>query len=221
MTPNRYPGLRIAIGCGSQGLDKRRLVTIFDTESTTLSTISSELGPQTPQNLRDTPHEIVHPPGSGIVLLGILKSVERELLTRELVGDPRQEATPLWFIAETERNVFLWRSGKSLDDRSQFIFWVDIRALLIKRRAQLQRSRGFNPFIHSMLGAGNHNELAAQVERQYIDRVEEMIDSIFTHAETLSHASESIRLELSPDSACRKAIKLPFDLRQTGPRDDE
>ena len=171
--------------------------------------------------MRDTPHKIVQPSGSGVVLLGILKSVERELLFREFVGNPQQEATPLWFIAETERNVFLWRSGKSLDDRSQFVFWVDIRALIAKRRSQLHRSKGFNPFIHSMLGAGNNDEQGAQIEKQYLDRIEDMIDTIFVHAETLSHASESVRIELAPGSADRAAVTLPFDLRQARPRDDE
>jgi len=167
--------------------------------------------------MRNTTHKIVPKHGTGIVLLGILKSVEQELLTREFVGDARLEATPLWFIAETERNVFLWRSGKSLDDRSRFIFWVDIRALIVKRRLQLQRSSGFNPFINSTTGGGANDEQGTQFERQYLDHVEEMIDTIFSHAETLSHASESIRLELSPDSASRVAVTLPFDLRRKEP----
>ncbi len=186
-----------------------------------MDTFSSETEPQTPQNVRDEAHKIVPKQGSGVVLLGILRSVEQELLTREFVGDPRQEATPLWFIAETERNVFLWRSGKSLDDRSRFIFWVDIRALIVKRRLQLQRSSGFNPFINSMIGAGTHDEQGTQIEKQYLDHVEEMIDIIFRHAETLSHASESIRLELSPDSASRVAVTLPFDLRRKEPDAEE
>lgn len=186
-----------------------------------MDTFSSETEPQTPQNVRDEAHKIVPKQGSGVVLLGILKSVEQELLTRELVGDPGQEATPLWFIAETERNVFLWRSGKGLDDRSRFVFWVDIRALIAKRHSQLQRSGGFNPFIHSMIGAGSHDGHGTQVEKQYLDRVEEMIDTIFIHAETLSRASESVRLELSPDSASRVAVTLPFDLRRKEPDAEE
>ncbi len=172
--------------------------------------------------MRDTAHKIVHSPGSGVILLGILKSVEQELLMREFVGDPEQQATPLWFIAETERNVFLWRSGKSLDERSEFIFWVDIPALICKRRAQLERNRGFNPFIQSKIGPQSHDEQATQTEKLYLERIEDMISTIFVHAEALSHASESIRLELVPNSSRRAAVTLPATPPQAGlPRSKE
>ena len=152
----------------------------------------------------------MHVPGSGAVLLGILKSVEQELRLRELVGDPSQEATPLWFIAETERNVYLWRSGKSIDDCGLYTFWIDIKALIEKRRQQLRRSRGFNPFIHATTTSGPHNPQGVEAEQHYLDCLEELASSIFKHAEALSHASESIRLELSPCSVQRTIVTLPM-----------
>lgn len=208
-----FLGLEIAIGSQSQGLDKRTLVTLYDTESTTLSTISTESEPLTTQNMRGKSCKNVQSPGAGVILLGILKSVEQELRTRELVGDPAQEATPLWFIAETERNVYLWRNGKSIDDRAQFTFWVDINALIAKRREQLRRNRGFNPFINSMANSGGDESRGIQVEHQYLDCLEDLSGCIFKHAETLSHASEGIRLELSPSTAPRTTVTLPIPPR--------
>lgn len=212
-----FPGLEIAIGIRSLGLDKRTLVILSDTESTTLTTISTESEPLTTQNVRGSSCKNVHSPGAGVILLGILKSVEQELRTRELVGDPAQEATPLWFIAETERNVYLWRNGKSIDDRAQYTFWVDINALIAKRREHLRRNRGFNPFINSMAPPGADESHAIQAEHQYLDCLEDISGSIFKHAEALSHASESVRLELSPSSASRSTVTLPIPPRGQAP----
>jgi hypothetical protein len=152
----------------------------------------------------------VQSPGSGVILLGILKSVEQELRCRQLIGDPAQDATPLWFIAETERNVYLWRNGMSIDERAQFTFWIDIKALIAKRREQLRRSRGFNPFINSTTTLGTHESHGVQGEHQYLDCLEELASSIFKHAEALSHASESVRVELCPSSALRAHVTLPI-----------
>lgn len=175
-----------------------------------MSTISIESETLTTQNVRSAPHKNVHPSGSGIILLGILKSVEQELRTRELVGDPAQEATPLWFIAETERNVYLWRNGRSIDDRAEYTFWVNIPALIAKRREQLRRSKGFNPFITSMTNLGGNESQGVYAEHHYLDSLEDLAGSIFKHAEALSHASESVRLELAPSTAPRATVTLPI-----------
>lgn len=210
MGPTTLLGLEIAVGTQSRGLDKRALVTLFHTESTTLSNISADSESLTTQNMRGAERKNVQSLGSGVILLGILKSVEQELRSRQLVGDPTQDATPLWFIAETERNVYLWRNGKSLDERAQYTFWIDIRALIAKRREQLRRSRGFNPFINSMTTLGTNESPGVHAEQQYLDCLEDLASSIFKHAEALSHASESVRLELFPSSPLRATVTLPI-----------
>jgi hypothetical protein len=145
----------------------------------------------------------------GSVLLGVLKSIETELRKRDLLGVSHTTTTPLWFLAETERNVFLWRSGKSIEDHRDFTFWVDIKALVSKRREQLHRNRGFNPFISSMWTSPPSDTHAMAQEHEYLDSIEDLTHSIFKHAEALSHASESVRLELAPDSGSRVRIVLP------------
>ncbi len=141
----------------------------------------------------------------GAVLLGVLKAVETELTRRELLGSAGSLATPLWFIAETERNVFLWRNGKSISDHRSYSFWIDIRKLITKRREQLGRSKGFNPFVNTLPNSGG-----IEFELRYLDAIEDIADTIFLHAEALSRASERARLEVMderPDS--RELVVLP------------
>ncbi len=182
-----------------------------------MTTISTESETLTTQKVRGAPCKNVHPAGSGVILLGILKSVEQELRTRELVGDPAQEATPLWFIAETERNVYLWRNGRSIDDRAEYTFWVNIPALIAKRREQLRRNKGFNPFITSMANPGGEESQGIQAEHHYLDCLEDLAGSILKHAEALSHASESVRLELAPSTAPRATVTLPISPHRQAP----
>jgi hypothetical protein len=146
----------------------------------------------------------------GRVLLGILKSIENELRKRELLGFQGTPPTPLWFLAETERNVFLWRSGQSLDDTRNYTFWVDIKALIEKRREQLRKPQDQNPFINPLWGSGTLDHSLVERECDYLDLLEDLIPTVFKRGETLSRASESLRLEMDP-SAIRTAITLPLN----------
>ena len=164
----------------------------------------------TTQKLRTDP--VLIPPGS--VLLGVLKTVETELRKRELLGSATQPSTPLWFLAETERNVFLWRSGKSLDDQRDYSFWVNTSALIAKRREQLRNPTGLNPFINPLWGSAPLDKDLIQHEFDYLDCVEELALTVFKHAEALSHASETIRSELErADISERVCVVLPVAQR--------
>lgn len=147
---------------------------------------------------------------SGAILLGVLKSIESELRKRNLLGIVADTATPLWFLAETERNVFLWRNGKSIDDHKQYSFWINVHELVAKRREQLKRAKGFNPFINSLVSSAPTDSAGVAHEQNYLDCVEELTDTVFRHAEALSHASESVRLELIPNAHERHVVVLPI-----------
>lgn len=172
---------------------------------------SQEISGSASQKLRAQPSKSEHASHAGCVLLGVLKAVEQELSKRELLGSYSTHVTPLWFLAETERNVFLWRSGKSIRDYHLFSFWIDLRALIHKRREQLSRSAGFNPFVQVSTSFGE-----TDAELRYLDLIEELTDTIFRHAETLSHASECIRTELAPTAPIRTRILLPHPRDQGG-----
>ena len=145
------------------------------------------------------------PSPDGSVLLGVLKAIETELCKRELLGAAARRATPLWFLAETERNVFLWRTGKSIDDQRMYSFWVDIRALLVKRRDQLSRNRGFNPFINPLPQSGG-----IEYETEYLDAFEDICETVMIQAEALSKASEAARADVLPTISTRPVVVLPY-----------
>ncbi len=145
---------------------------------------------------------------TGCVLLGILKSIENELRKREHLWSSGTPPTPLWFIAETERNVFLWRTNQSLDDARKYSFWVDMRGLISKRREQLSRPQDANPFTNPLWGSGALDPTLVERERDYLDALEDLIPNAFRTAEALSRASESLRLEIDPE-AVRIAIIIP------------
>jgi hypothetical protein len=153
------------------------------------------------------PETATIPPGS--VLLGVLRSIERELNRREMIGPRAAHVTPLWFLAETERNIFLWRSGRSLDDHRDFTFWVHIPALLAKRRHQLEHPESSNPFINPLWGHAPLDESLLDNERDYLDTLEELSASIFRQAEALSLASEAVRQELEQNAPARSVVVLP------------
>ncbi len=145
----------------------------------------------------------------GCVLLGVLKSVENELRKREMLTCGPQAVPPLWFLAETERNIYLWRNGKSIDDQQDFSFWVDISALICKRREQLKRAHVLNPFTNPLWGVSQFDDKMADQERDYLDSFEDLIQSVLKHAEALSVASETIRSDLARGVEPRLPIVLP------------
>lgn len=181
-----------------------RLSTILAQDSMTWHCTSDESPLLHTQIIRTSTCKVEHTSPIGCVLLGMLKAVEQELAKRDLLGLRELGATPLWFVAETERNVFLWRNGKSISDYANYSFWIDIKALIRKRRSHLARHKGFNPFIQVTAGS-----LEADAEHRYLELLEELADTIFKHAEVLSHASESIRSELAPNQPCRTVVLLP------------
>jgi hypothetical protein len=143
-------------------------------------------------------------PPEQAIMLGVFKAVEVELLSRNLLGQAGRFATPLWFIAETERNVFLWRSGKSLDDRNMYSFWIDLEALIDKRRLQIGRSNTFNPFTNISPSAAG-----IDLELRYLDRLEALLEAIITNASAISRASLSATREVLAGVPNREIVLLP------------
>ena len=159
---------------------------------------------QSVQELQGTTQNL----STGCVLLGILKSIETELRKRNHLWSSGTPPTPLWFLAETERNIFLWRTNQSLDDARKYSFWVDIRGLISKRREQLSRPQDSNPFTNPLWGSGALDASLVERERDYLDALEDLIPTAFKRAEALSRASESLRLEIDPEAG-RSMVIIP------------
>ena len=145
----------------------------------------------------------------GLVLLGILKSIENELRKRQLLAKTGTPPTPLWFLAETERNIFLWRNSKSLDDASLYSFWIDLGSLIEKRREQLETRQDHNPFINPLWGTAPLDASLVQNENDYLDAIEDLLPTVFRRAESLSRVSEALRIEMTPEME-REDIIIPL-----------
>lgn len=153
----------------------------------------------------------------GLVLLGILKSIENELRKRDLLAKTGTPPTPLWFLAETERNIFLWRNNKSLDDARSYSFWIDLGSLIEKRREQLETPQDHNPFINPLWGTAPLNASLVEHENDYLDAIEDLLPTVFRRAESLSRVSEALRQEMAPELA-REDVILPLFPRLARPR---
>jgi hypothetical protein len=146
------------------------------------------------------------PPGS--FLEQVLKTVEVQLQSRGLLAAfDSADFHPVWFLAETERNVFLWRHGLSLADRDDFEFWLDPRALVDKRLRQLDQA------THSFPGWAS--ELAEpaprDAERGYLASFIEMLSKIEAHAHALSIVASVLGAE---SAGARSRILLPVHRRE-------
>ena len=170
----------------------------------TLETTPIEQPAQSAQELRGDAANL----STGCVLLGILKSIENELRKRNHLWSSGTPPTPLWFLAETERNIFLWRGNQSLDDARKYSFWVNIRGLINKRREQLSHPQASNPFTNPLWGSAPLDTTLVDKERDYLDALEDLLPNAFKRAEALSRASESLRLEIDPD-AVRSVVTIP------------
>lgn len=142
--------------------------------------------------------------GPGTMLLETLRAFERHCTERGLLP-LSQWTSPLWFIAETERNVFLWRRGCSLIQEAEFEFWFDVPQLIEKRRWQLESFDGSNPFGVSREGQDH--------ERQYLEQLAQLIHQACDHMHALSYCfAELARAAESGIYESREVVLLPRPL---------
>ena len=130
------------------------------------------------------------------ILWDVLRSMEGELQRKGLLPRTAQDLfNPLWFLAETERNVFLWRHGCGLTDKDRFEFWIDIPKLIEKRLKQLQSNDYSNPFINPLWEEPLQGSAISEQETEYLLTLIEVIGQIEGHAHALSHVGSELRKE--------------------------
>lgn len=136
------------------------------------------------------------------VLLSALKTLEYQLQDRGYLTTPTHPISPVWFTAETERNLFLWRIGCSLTQKDEFEFWVDIDRLIEKRLDQLT-----SPGASHNKG---QSEVPTDKEAAYLYGFTKALPKLRTHAHALSHAGLLLELEtLSDEQSDRQTVLLP------------
>jgi len=141
----------------------------------------------------------------------VLRSMETALGRKHLLFH-RKEVTPLWFVAETERNVFLWRHGLSLDDRDEYDFWVDVPELIQKRIKQLGSSKANNPFCNPLWGFSTADEIETKAsnegEIEYLRSFGALNRPLLGHAHALSHVGRALEEEYL-DGSAKETVVLP------------
>jgi len=143
------------------------------------------------------------------LLLDTIRTLETRMLTRGLISAINAQATtPLWFLAETERNVFLWRRGISLADQEKLEFWVDLPKLIEKRIKSLTNSANSNTFPNSLLDIATPDD-GFQRECAYLREFEAHYKGIAIHAHALSCIASQARVDLFGPCAHRPQVVLP------------
>jgi hypothetical protein len=132
------------------------------------------------------------------VLLETLKPLEQQMIGKGLLSlNGSFSFYPIWFLAETTRNVFLWRHGLSLDQAQYHEFWTDVHTLLEKRLEHLDRFDEANPFLNSLWGTTPVNPQTKEQEQEYIEAFIVQFKKISSHAHALSRVSSEL---------CREAM---------------
>ena len=161
--------------------------------------------------------------GPKAVLADVLRTLEGQLQRRSLVS--AGSFNPLWFLVETERNIFLWRHGLSIAQQDDFEFWVDIDTLIEKRRSQLANPNPANPFHNpnwdlldcSITTQTNQTDEHSKAELRYLDSFSSTFSQIASHANALSHTASLLRAELQGHIHTR--VLLPSCGRSTGQKE--
>lgn len=144
------------------------------------------------------------------VLDSVLETMEKDLTRRGLLQiDGSGSYHPLWFLAETERNIFLWRHGMSIEEHEHFEFWIDVPRLIEKRLAQLEGFSPENPFLNPLWGELPYDQEQSSIEANYLKSFTDIALDILPHAHALSHIGSTLRKE-SIDGRNDGAILLPL-----------
>lgn len=150
----------------------------------------------------------------GSVLASLLKTLETRLHERvDFPSLPGKTFHPLWFLVETEINVFLWRSGFSLADKENFEFWLDIPRMIDKRLMSLRTGRGESPFSDprwepfSTAFPTGSSPKRNEEEISYLECLKEVFEDIAKEAYALSQVGSMLYEESS--GLTRTRILLP------------
>ena len=135
-------------------------------------------------------------PAEGI-LWTYLRSFENELRTRNSL--PQQltaTCNPLWFWAETEINVYLWRNGKSIADRAAFEFWIKVPELIEKRLRHLENPDRENPLVNHFWGLQYASSDLIASEREYLLELDALYRQVSDHLFAISKVQRMLAEEL-------------------------
>ncbi len=163
-----------------------------------------------------SPHtfaQSVHVPEQSLprnaVQLSVLKPLEELLRSRGLLPAPiAHRVHPLWFLAETARNVFLWRAGLSLLDQDRFDFWVDPTALAKQQIERIARATEASPFDTPRWGLEDAACAPQRDQERYFNTFLELLHRVEDHAHALGRIAGLVCKEMGQEDA-RIRVLLP------------
>lgn len=184
-------------------LEKKRMVSLLRVKRET--TNQSKIVPFDTTGTQKIP--------SNTILLESIRPFEERLQNKGLLPPSSPFSfNPLWFLAETERNIYLWRSGKSLIEQDEFEFWVDIPKLINKRNQQLSTFEGNNPYTNPLWGLSIPSQNIIAEELEYLKLFKDAFLLIEAHANTLSRVCSMLSREINPELEALKLVILPFNI---------
>lgn len=128
-------------------------------------------------------------PKSGVEV-SCLKKYEETLLQKSLIT--KQFAAthgPLWFLGETEINIFLWRNSLSIAHRDCFEFWIDPIKLMEKRLLQLENVESDNPFQQDSFLFGPRDSIN-KMEIEYLNQLATHLKPSLSHLHALTKVAK-------------------------------
>ncbi|MBX7143713.1 MAG: hypothetical protein K1X79_04620 [Oligoflexia bacterium] len=144
----------------------------------------------------------------GVLLADTLKTLECALNARGLLVRRDSDIFhPLWYVAETERNIFLWKQGRSIIEQDDFEFWIDLPRLISKRLEHLQSQNDNNPFINPLWSITQESAPDRRREIDYLQTFADIVRDIETHLAALCEAGSRILSQASGRS--RPKVVLP------------
>jgi hypothetical protein len=149
-------------------------------------------------------------PQDGTILLEVLKTLETQIRSRNLLHSVHSfPFHPLWFQAENERNVFLWREGFSIIQKDEFEFWIDVPALIKKREKALINSTYNHPLSNPNWPSMSDATQAIEIETKYLNEIAKLFDGLAMQATALCEASSRVVKELCAHEPQRHVVILP------------
>lgn len=134
------------------------------------------------------------------VLIEHFKTAENRLQAKSFVKNRRNHTIiPLWFLAETERNIYLWQNGFSLGDKDNFEFWIDGPRLIAKRIQQLNHYASDNPFLNPLWGSSTTDKDNIKYENDYLESLGLVLTKIWKHMHVISLLETYLTRKLNPE----------------------
>lgn len=169
------------------------------------SAYKNEHSAQIPVQIRTAESEIVR-----AIPIDILKTFEVRLQQKRILDPNHLSFGSIWFLAETEKNICLWRRGCSIAEEQRFNFYVNVPALVRKRISQLDSETVDSPFVNPLWGLVPPSTELLQLEKEYHLSFLSIWSKVEEHLLALRAIRDIIEWKTQPNAnTTREVVILP------------